>query len=116
MDVKVKVNMSNFYDAIGDIPKVVEKEANQIVGEFCEDVVRNAKLRVPVDTGRLKWSIRHMLGKRSTHTIEAGADHASYVEYGTSKMKAQPYLRPAINVYLPKVRSKLANILNGKKF
>ncbi|ELZ00767.1 HK97-gp10 family putative phage morphogenesis protein [Natrialba asiatica] len=30
------------------------------------------------------------------YTVRAGVDYAIYVEYGTSKMQAQPFLRPAV--------------------
>lgn len=115
MDVKVKVDMRKFMQVCDKLPAVVEKEADKEIGEFCKDVVRNAKLRVPVDTGKLKWSIRQHKDKKG-HTIEAGAPYASYVEYGTSKMRPQPYIRPSINVYLPRLKKNLENILNGKKF
>lgn len=114
MDIKVKVDMRKFIKVCEKLPDMVEKEADREVAQFCKDVVRNAKLRVPVDTGRLKWSIRQHKDKMG-HSIEAGADYASYVEYGTSKMRAQPYIRPAINVYLPRLKKALENILTGKK-
>ena len=39
--------------------------------------------------------------------IGFNADYAAYVEYGTSKMKAQPYFEPAINNRLILFRKKL---------
>ena len=80
-----------------------------------------AKQIVPVDTSSLKRSIRvqrfaKKKGKFLTTGVSAGGyiinpktgrrvDYASYVEFGTSKMKAQPYMRPALAKYgrkLPK--------------
>ena len=55
---------------------------------------------VPVDTGRLKGSIAVKDLGPYNFELRAGytndVDYAQYVEYGTSKMKAQPFLRPAI--------------------
>jgi len=55
---------------------------------------------VPVDTGRLKGSITVKDLGPYDFELRAGytndVDYAQYVEYGTSKMKAQPFLRPAI--------------------
>lgn len=45
---------------------------------------------VPVDTGELKESIE--LGTRS---VTVNSDYGAPVEYGTFKMSAQPYVRPA---------------------
>ena len=33
----------------------------------------------------------------TTWQVGSDVEYAVYVEYGTSKMKAQPYLRPAVN-------------------
>lgn len=40
----------------------------------------------------MSFSDNGLTGEVSPHT-----DYASYVEYGTSKMTAQPYMRPAYN-------------------
>jgi len=46
------------------------------------------------------------------------ADYAGYVEYGTSKMKAQPYFEPAINntlIFFKKIlKAKGKRLLEGK--
>lgn len=49
----------------------------------------------PVDTGELIDSIDGFTDGESVE-VYADADYAQYVEYGTSKMEAQPYFRPAI--------------------
>lgn len=49
----------------------------------------------PVDTGELIGSIDGFTDGESVE-VYADADYAQYVEYGTSKMEAQPYFRPAI--------------------
>lgn len=62
--------------------------------EFIKD---RAQQLVPVDTGRLRDSIRvNEIGPRS-YTVGPGdeVEYADYVEFGTSRMAAQPYMRPA---------------------
>lgn len=54
-----------------------------------------AKSICPVDTGFLQSSISGQAGKRISE-IEAEAEYAQYVEYGTWKMDAQPYFTPAV--------------------
>ena len=51
---------------------------------------------VPVDTGHLSSSIRADHDGRSTVFFYAKADYAQYVEFGTWKMSAQEYFRPAV--------------------
>jgi HK97 gp10 family phage protein len=70
-----------------------------------EIVLSAAKQKVPVDTGELRDSL--ILKKSRTRkpnirsqyyvTKKSGAEHFAPVELGTSKMKAQPFLRPAID-------------------
>lgn len=58
-----------------------------------------AKRLCPVDTGRLRASITHRLGEDAESPFaEVGTDveYAAYVEFGTSRTRAQPYLRPAL--------------------
>lgn len=55
-----------------------------------------AKMICPVDTGNLRNSITHTSGEEQTEYIGTNVEYAPYVEMGTSRTKAQPYLRPAI--------------------
>ena len=54
-----------------------------------------AKKLCPVDTGRLRNSITHQQYDEHTEVIGSNLSYAPYVELGTHKQKAQPYLRPA---------------------
>lgn len=55
-----------------------------------------AKKACPVDTGRLRNSITHQVrpSEKSVY-IGTNVEYAPYVELGTSRMKPQPFLRPA---------------------
>lgn len=55
-----------------------------------------AKHYCPVDTGRLRNSITHTYDNEYAY-IGTNVEYAPYVEYGTSKTKAQPFLKPAVN-------------------
>jgi HK97 gp10 family phage protein len=59
-----------------------------------------AKAIAPVRTGRLRDSIFHSV-EHLVLTIGAKAYYASFVEFGTRFMHAQPYLRPAIRAFSP---------------
>lgn len=71
------------------------------MGEAVGIVNGDAKNIVPVDTGNLRNSIhgsveagtsKEVVGKVATST-----DYAPYVEFGTSRMGAQPFLWPALH-------------------
>lgn len=55
-----------------------------------------AKRLCPVDTGLLRNSITHT-SDEDTAYIGTNVEYAAYVEYGTSRTAAQPYLKPAAN-------------------
>lgn len=55
-----------------------------------------AKKECPVDTGNLRNSITNEVDmKEKTAYIGTNVEYAPYVELGTSKRKAKPYLKPA---------------------
>jgi HK97 gp10 family phage protein len=64
-------------------------------------IQNGAKKRCPVDTGTLRRSIHTEDGKisstRAEVVIGTDVDYAPYVEYGTGRMRAQPYMRPALD-------------------
>lgn len=65
-----------------------------LIGEFVEG---EAKLRCPVDTGNLRDSIKYRVDESEAAVIiGTNVEYAPYVEFGTAKMQAQPYLRPAV--------------------
>ena len=61
--------------------------------------VRHAKRNAPVDTGRLRSSITHEVGgdpEGIVARVGTNVEYAPHLEYGTSRMKARPFLRPAL--------------------
>lgn len=57
-----------------------------------------AKRACPVDTGRLRNSITHLVDEGTRHVIiGTNVEYAPYVELGTRHQKPQPFLKPAAN-------------------
>lgn len=57
-----------------------------------------AKRACPVDTGRLRNSITHIVDEDTSHVIiGTNVEYAPYVELGTRRQKPQPFLKPAAN-------------------
>ena len=54
---------------------------------------------VPVDTGRLRASIRVKIDDDGFE-LSADTPYAAFVEYGTIRQRAQPYLRPGFDAAL----------------
>lgn len=74
---------------------------------------KNVRQITPKDTGRLRSSISHRLQGDSAVAIGTNVEYATYVEMGTSKMKAQPYLRPGIENNAEQYRDIIKQYLSG---
>ena len=67
--------------------------ALEVIGLTAENYAKKA---CPVDTGRLRNSITHIIEpNESAVYIGTNVEYAQAVELGTSRQKAQPYLAPA---------------------
>lgn len=87
------------FDMENDFSALMEEAAFSQIERALEKVgltaERYAKLACPVDTGRLRNSISHTHDKNTAY-IGTNVEYAPYVEMGTKKMAARPYLKPAI--------------------
>jgi HK97 gp10 family phage protein len=66
----------------------------------------NAKPLCPVRTGNLRNSITHASDER-TAIVGTNVEYAPYVELGTRRQKAQPYLVPAVKEHLEEYKKLL---------
>lgn len=79
--------------------KVIRPALSQAADPILQEIVRNA----PYDTGRLKRNVRKTF-KRPERNLEAimiGISRRAYywkfLEFGTYKMSARPFVRPAFD-------------------
>jgi len=102
----------------------------KVLKEVAEDVKEEAKELVPVDTGALRKSIRVIStakekGKITRIGVRAGGyetnpktghivNYSIFVEFGTSRQAAQPYLIPAANKKAVPIMNKLLNGLRDR--
>lgn len=85
----------------------------QGIEKSCILVYTDANRFVAVLTGRLRSSIAWEIEKTKDEVVGrvgTNVDYAIPQEYGTSKMAAHPYLRPA----LEKNKGKIKQLLGGK--
>lgn len=81
----------------------LDKNVSAAAEQIASDIVTIAKENAPVASGELRDSI-HVEKDGAELSVVADADHAVFIELGTSKMAAQPFLGPAA----AKVRRNLA--------
>lgn len=84
------------YEHNGSADAAIEAAKNRLCDRVTEAIAEDARRYAPVDTGELRGSIQATPAVDGVGHVIATADHASYVELGTYKMDAQPYLRPAL--------------------
>lgn len=72
----------------------------------------NVAMLAPVDTGRLRGSITHEVDGDTAY-IGTNVEYAPYVEYGTSKTKAHPFLKPGIQDHMSEYQSLAESYLKG---
>lgn len=77
-----------------------------------------SKLLTPVDTGTLRDSIEYEVDKQDKSVIYGSTltseDYPIFIEKGTSKSKAQPYLEPALENNIDKIEDIVNSIVKGE--
>jgi HK97 gp10 family phage protein len=67
--------------------------------EATRKVQRTAKDLAPVRSGRLRASISTKVDrKKQIGIVGTNVEYAPFLEFGTRKMKAQPFLNPALEI------------------
>jgi HK97 gp10 family phage protein len=79
---------------IGRAAAQAEPRARLVVAKTARDIEGDAKALAPVDTGNLKASITSDV-RGLEATIGPTAAYGVFLELGTSRMAAQPYMGPA---------------------
>jgi HK97 gp10 family phage protein len=112
---ELTARLENLASRIGEL-------SDEVLVELAERIVEDAKALCPVDTGSLKRSIRYERDPEGGVIIVAGGggvvnprtrrevDYAAYVEFGSSRSPAQPFLQPALEKNLPSLDA----LLSGK--
>lgn len=81
------------------IPKELDTNVESVLEVNAQDIEIDAKRNAPLDTGKLRQSIKATKTKDKEYTIKANstglAPYAPFVEYGTRFQRAQPFLFPA---------------------
>ena len=75
--------------------------SEKIVGKVSREIRDGAIAKAPVDTGNLARSITILRktrdGLSAKWVIGTNVHYAVFVEFGTRRMRAQPFLMPAFN-------------------
>lgn len=115
---------------MADIDVTLSSNIGQIKKEAAEAILRGleacglkaegyAKKLCPVDTGNLRNSITHDTAEESGDLVEyigTNVEYAPYVELGTLRTKAQPFIKPAVEDHADQYKRIFEHYLKGGDF
>ena len=92
-------------------PKLVQEASVDLVKQSSQATAQRARANAPVKTGRLQRSITST-ARGLEGGVLIGAEYWRFVEYGTVRMTARPFVRPAAEVERPATNKRLEDIGN----
>ena len=108
--IKAKITKNRF----PQIKRAIRKQVVNVVNETAEEVLDIAKQLAPYKTGELRNSGHLEFDSRNElQKVVFDAPHAPFIEFGTSNMEAQPFLRPAIASVKSRRNRRLGQIRAG---
>ncbi|MDQ5960160.1 MAG: hypothetical protein QG592_1242 [Pseudomonadota bacterium] len=111
-NVTVTIKFNRFPEIAAALPG----QTKAVVRKAAFDVEGQAKNRVPVDTGALKSSILTEIENGGLAAeVAPHENYALFVELGTRRMSAQPYMIPAADAVRPAFIAACEQMLKGLK-
>ena len=89
----------------------IAEQANELIQGAGIDIEADAKQACPVDTGRLRASIKYTPGNMEC-TVYTNVEYAKFQEFGTVYQKAQPFLFPAFEKNTKRLQGELKDLLS----
>ena len=112
-----KASLVIVYNHLPALIAAVEANSRSAPKRVADRIAQTAKGLAPVDTGALRDSIVSVSiesGKKAD--VMATAEYAPYVEMGTYKMAAQPFLYPATQQHAEEFFAEIMTPLFDRQF
>jgi HK97 gp10 family phage protein len=106
--------VEGFKAAMERFDSSMQRQVYRYLHSWASDVKAAAMRNAPVRTGYLRSSIYATI-KDWVAEIGAEATYALFVELGTRRMRAEPYLYPAIQEHLPRLEQIICEALDAAK-
>ena len=124
----LEISVDNTDEVLGELDEAINR-ALEAIGMQVENLAKlelekpkehasapNGKkiVRPNVDTGRLVNSITHQVSPSEAAVyVGTNVEYAAYVELGTQKSRAYPYLKPAVTEHVSELKSLAEDALKG---
>ena len=119
----IEISLTDNSDLIKDALEDQVEQALTAVGITAESNAKKEITRAVYDqpesksgyirTGRLRNSLTHSVAMNEKAVyIGSAVEYAAYVELGTSRMRARPYLRPAVTNYTDEYKNLVKQALS----
>ncbi len=99
MSLRINITTRGFQQVVDEFRGFNSRLQTAIVdslGKATDEIVTIAQSYAPVRTGALRDSIHSEPTGPMSYGLTADVDYAVFVEYGTVRMLAQPFMRPAV--------------------
>lgn len=106
-EIKIIIEADDF-DRVKVLSDAACRNALEICGQSFEN---HAKVYAPVDTGRLRNSIEHHPEGNDTMVVQTNVEYAIYQEFGTSRQRGTPFMRPAGNNHVEEYKNIIESAL-----
>lgn len=83
------------YDKFPKLAAALPEAVREIVQETILAIETQAKIKTPIDTGALRASIQSEMTGETSGQVATNIEYSVYVNYGTSRMAARPFMDPA---------------------
>lgn len=114
-----RVEVIELKNVLPQIANLLPKAAMSLARKYLDKVYDYSQIDVPVDTGLLKSSgaVIEESSKSIVLRYDAknniGIPYPAYVEYGTYKTRAQPYVNPAVEKAMSVFQDGIEDALSG---
>ncbi len=112
VNVKITSNIVQVGNKISRIQPRVVRAIKSSIRKAGLLVERHSKMRAPVDTGRMRSSIRSTSHGLSA-TIRPNVNYARFVHDGTRFMRARPFMTEGLNLSITEIRAVFNREIKG---
>ena len=111
--MKIRVEIDGVDQLVSNLKKITKNSTRRSLGKAAkagaDPIVKSAKEKAPVDTGKLRDSLRSKFAYQSSRAVRVEVSskmkpqgkswhsYDYYQEFGTSFHPAQPFMRPAVD-------------------